>query len=82
MALGWANLVTCHALPGPGVLDALKSVAPEGSGCVLVAEMSSKETLATGDYTKGERVGRGWNIMQPSSCNFLSSCSGNGRGPH
>ena len=55
MSLGWADLVTCHALPGPGVLDALRGVAVAGSGCVLVAEMSSQGTLATGDYTKGER---------------------------
>ncbi|XP_064399706.1 uridine 5'-monophosphate synthase-like [Halichondria panicea] len=50
---GWAPLVTCHPLPGPGVIDGLMSVAPPGSGCVLVAEMSSSGTLAVGEYTKG-----------------------------
>ena len=48
---GWAELVTCHAIPGPGVLKALKEVSSAGDGCVLVAEMSSEDTLATGEYT-------------------------------
>ena len=52
-ALEWAPLVTCHALPGPGVIDGLVGVAPAGSGCVIVAEMSSSGTLAVGEYTKG-----------------------------
>lgn len=51
---GWAELVTCHALPGPGVVKGLETVAPKGSGCVLVAEMSSEGTLATGDYTRSK----------------------------
>lgn len=49
----WAELVTCHALPGPGVIHGLMGVAPTGSGCVLVAEMSTEGSLATGDYTRG-----------------------------
>ncbi len=52
---GWAPLVTCHPLPGSGVIDGLMGVAPAGSGCVLVAEMSSSGSLALGDYTKGIR---------------------------
>ncbi len=56
MTTGWAELVTCHALPGPGLIEGLRGVAPAGSGCVLVAEMSSKGTLATGDYTKGKHT--------------------------
>ena len=53
---GWAELVTCHALPGPGLVKGLQGVAPGGSGCVLVAEMSSEGTLATEDYTKSMSV--------------------------
>lgn len=49
---GWAELVTCHALPGPGCVEGLRGVSPAGSGCVLVAEMSSEGTLASGDYTQ------------------------------
>ena len=50
MSIGWAELVTCHALPGPGVIEGLKG---EGCGCVLVVEMSSEGNLATAEYTKG-----------------------------
>lgn len=53
MAEEWAELVTCHALPGPGVITGLKGVAGEGRGCVLVVEMSSEGALATEEYTKG-----------------------------
>ena len=53
MAEGWAGLMTCHALPGPGVIGGLRGVAGEGQGCVLVVEMSSEGTLATEEYTKG-----------------------------
>ncbi|KAL5502250.1 hypothetical protein EMCRGX_G008995 [Ephydatia muelleri] len=52
LTLGWAHLVTVHAIAGPGTIQALKEVAPVGTGCVLVVEMSTKGTLATGDYTK------------------------------
>ena len=48
----WADLVTAHALPGPGVIKALREVVPEGSGCVLVAEMSSEGNLAISDYVQ------------------------------
>jgi orotidine-5'-phosphate decarboxylase len=50
---GWAGLVTCHALPGPGVVEGLKEVAVEGSGCVVVVEMSSQGSLTTPDYVTG-----------------------------
>jgi uridine monophosphate synthetase len=50
---GWAELVTCHALPGPGVVEGLKEVAVEGSGCVMVVEMSSQGSLTTPDYVTG-----------------------------
>eukprot|EP01112_Ceratiomyxa_fruticulosa_P020618 TRINITY_DN7080_c0_g3_i1.p1 TRINITY_DN7080_c0_g3~~TRINITY_DN7080_c0_g3_i1.p1 ORF type:complete len:514 (-),score=97.56 TRINITY_DN7080_c0_g3_i1:48-1496(-) len=45
----WANLITVHGVPGPGIISALSS---EKCGILLLAEMSSKGTLAKGDYTK------------------------------
>lgn len=60
---GWAPLVTCHPLPGPGVIDGIIGVAHTGSGCVLVAEMSSSGSLAVGDYTKSMlKVGSVYNV--------------------
>lgn len=53
LSSGWAKLVTCHVLPGPGVIQGLAGVCQSGCGCVIVAEMSSEGTLATGQYTKG-----------------------------
>ena len=53
LSSGWAELVTSHALPGPGVINGLRGVAKTGSGCVLVVEMSSQGTLTTSEYTKG-----------------------------
>ncbi|CAG0887569.1 unnamed protein product [Cyprideis torosa] len=51
----WADLVTVHALPGPGVLEALRQVPCTGDrGVVLIAEMSSEGTLADKEYA--ERV--------------------------
>ncbi|KAM4562020.1 uridine 5'-monophosphate synthase [Fundulus diaphanus] len=49
----WSNIVNAHAVPGPGVLKGLSAVAkPLGHGCLLIAQMSSQGSLATGDYTK------------------------------
>lgn len=46
-------MVNAHAVPGPGVLKGLKEVGhPLQRGCLLIGEMSSSESLATGDYTK------------------------------
>ena len=53
LSSGWAELVTCHALPGSGVIEGLRGVAKSGSGCVVVAEMSSQGSLTSSDYTKG-----------------------------
>lgn len=52
----WADLVTVHATPGPGIIDGLVSALEtskaqlEDRACFIVAEMSSKDTLATGPY--------------------------------
>ena len=52
----WADLVTVHAIPGPGVVDGLvdaietQKCSLKDRACFIVAEMSSKDTLAAGPY--------------------------------
>lgn len=50
----WADLVTCHSLPGKGVVDGLKAGVGDYSnkGVFLLAEMSSKGNLINPKYTK------------------------------
>ncbi|KAM9365275.1 uridine 5'-monophosphate synthase [Pholidichthys leucotaenia] len=49
----WSHIVNAHAVPGPGVVKGLSAVGrPLGRGCLLIAQMSSKGSLATSEYTK------------------------------
>ncbi len=49
----WAHLVTAHSTPGPGVIEGLRKTGLQlGRGMVLLAEMSSQGSLATGQYTE------------------------------
>uniref|UniRef100_G3NY02 Uridine 5'-monophosphate synthase n=1 Tax=Gasterosteus aculeatus TaxID=69293 RepID=G3NY02_GASAC len=49
----WSHMVNAHAVPGPGVVKGLSAVGkPLGRGCLLIAQMSSQGSLATGEYTR------------------------------
>lgn len=49
----WSHIVNAHAVPGPGVVKGLSAVGkPLGRGCLLIAQMSSQGSLATGEYTE------------------------------
>lgn len=55
----WAHIINCSILPGEGIVDALSQTAkaadfPYGPerGLLILAEMTSKGSLATGEYTK------------------------------
>uniref|UniRef100_A0A0K2U5D4 Uridine 5'-monophosphate synthase n=1 Tax=Lepeophtheirus salmonis TaxID=72036 RepID=A0A0K2U5D4_LEPSM len=48
----FADIVTCHGLPGPGVITGLKSVAKDFSSALIVAQMSSDGNLASLDYAQ------------------------------
>lgn len=52
----WAHIVNCTVLPGPGIVQALeatiKDAQVEDRGVLILAEMTSKGSLAVGSYTK------------------------------
>lgn len=49
----WASLVNAFVIPGPGIIQALEEVGlSKGNGLLLIAELSSKDNLARGEYTQ------------------------------
>ncbi|XP_023675692.2 uridine 5'-monophosphate synthase [Paramormyrops kingsleyae] len=49
----WSHIINAHAVPGPGVIKGLRAVGqPLERGCLLIAQMSSQGSLATGSYTE------------------------------
>lgn len=51
--VNWADLVTVHGVPGLGLVNGLEQVAQgKERGALMLAELSCKGSLATGNYTK------------------------------
>ncbi|KAL4789966.1 Orotidine 5'-phosphate decarboxylase [Aspergillus venezuelensis] len=55
----WAHIINCAILPGEGIVEALAQTTqdadfanPQDRGLLILAEMTSKGSLATGNYTE------------------------------
>lgn len=53
----WADLITVHSVPGPGIIDGLREACLQNNaGMLMLAEMSSKGTLTDEAYAQATLV--------------------------